>query len=139
MLGERRERKPQTQHNSSSDTPLLSQSSVFSGSNYLSESHQTDLHGSDIATVEPLLKQLKMDNTLQVRPVEYNQIKAKAIEDAKQMQASVIEAATKAGKEPPKYALLELIGKGTFGRVYKGYVLATSQKVSISKGSTGRT
>ncbi|RAL66877.1 hypothetical protein DID88_007659 [Monilinia fructigena] len=47
------------------------------------------------------------------------------------MQASVIEAATKAGKEPPKYALVELIGKGSFGRVYKGKDMVSAAIVAV--------
>jgi hypothetical protein len=47
--------------------------------------------------------------------------KTKAEEDAALMQASVIEAANKTKTTPPPYVLLELIGKGSFGRVYKGY------------------
>lgn len=54
---------------------------------------------------------------LQVRSTEFSSVKAKAIEDARQMQAHVIEECTKAGKDPPPYGLVELIGKGSFGRV----------------------
>ncbi|KAB8299166.1 hypothetical protein EYC80_001269 [Monilinia laxa] len=68
---------------------------------------------------------------LQVRNTEPLSVKAKAIEDARQMQASVIEAATKAGKEPPKYALVELIGKGSFGRVYKGKDMVSAAIVAV--------
>ena len=64
--------------------------------------------------------QLANMDKLQVRPAEFSSVKTKALEDARQMQATVIEMASKAGKDPPKYALLELIGKGSFGRVYKG-------------------
>jgi hypothetical protein len=60
-----------------------------------------------------------MMDKLQVRPAESSSVKAKAVEDARQMQAAVIDEAQKAGKTPPKYALMELIGKGSFGRVYK--------------------
>jgi hypothetical protein len=63
---------------------------------------------------------------LQVRSPELSSVKAKAIEDARQMQAHVIDECTKAGKDPPPYVLVELIGKGSFGRVYMGYVAATS-------------
>lgn len=46
-------------------------------------------------------------------------VREKAIEDAKEMQQRVVETANRANKDPPKYMLLELIGKGSFGRVYK--------------------
>jgi len=57
---------------------------------------------------------------LQVRSSEISNVKAKAQEDAKKMQAHVLDECKKAGKDPPSYALVELIGKGSFGRVYMG-------------------
>jgi hypothetical protein len=47
--------------------------------------------------------------------------KAKAVDAGRKMQASIIDAANKDGRDPPRYDLLELIGKGSFGLVYKGY------------------
>lgn len=52
--------------------------------------------------------------------------KQKAIEDAKRTQLSVLEECTRAGREPPPYKLLELIGKGSFGRVYKAAAAAAA-------------
>jgi protein-serine/threonine kinase len=47
--------------------------------------------------------------------------KFRAIEEAKQMQELVAERAKRAGdKETPPYDFIELIGKGAYGRVYKG-------------------
>lgn len=60
-----------------------------------------------------------MDNQLAVRSSDYGSVKTKAIEDAKAMQALVLDNARKSGRNPPKYVLMELIGKGSFGRVYK--------------------
>ena len=55
----------------------------------------------------------------------------KAFEDARKMQKSIIENCTKAGKEIPRYQLSELIGKGSFGRVYKASSQATGQLVAV--------
>jgi hypothetical protein len=60
-------------------------------------------------------------DSLQVRTTDHNSVKTKAVEDARQMQTKVIEECAKSGKHPPPYGLIELIGKGSFGRVYKGY------------------
>ena len=45
--------------------------------------------------------------------------KQKAIDDARKTQASILKDCAKTGREPPPYSLTELIGKGSFGRVYK--------------------
>lgn len=58
-------------------------------------------------------------------------IKQKAIEDAQKMQVIVEEECQKAGQEPPAYLLQELIGKGSFGRVYKASDLKTSRVVAV--------
>lgn len=47
-------------------------------------------------------------------------IGARAVEDAKNAQRGVNESAAKKGEAVPPYVLLELIGKGSYGRVYKG-------------------
>ncbi|KAH5497820.1 hypothetical protein HBI31_092290 [Parastagonospora nodorum] len=47
--------------------------------------------------------------------------KLRAVAEAKQMEELVAERAKRAGdKEPPPYEFFELIGKGAYGRVYKG-------------------
>ena len=45
--------------------------------------------------------------------------KIRQIEKAKEMQQIVEERANRAGVEPPQYEFLELIGRGSFGRVFK--------------------
>lgn len=57
--------------------------------------------------------------------------KQKALDDAAKMQKRVIEQCNKSGKEVPQYQLSELIGKGSFGRVYKATALKNKQLVAI--------
>ncbi|EKD19212.1 uncharacterized protein L3040_009348 [Drepanopeziza brunnea f. sp. 'multigermtubi'] len=74
----------------------------------------------------------RMDNSrLSVRPQETSHVKTKAVEDARQMQAKVNEECKKTGKDPPPYGLEELIGKGSFGRVYKGKDMKSAAVVAI--------
>lgn len=56
---------------------------------------------------------------LSAKSANVHSTKTKAVEDARQMQASVVEECKKSSRDPPNYLLLELIGKGSFGRVYK--------------------
>ncbi|KAF4981073.1 hypothetical protein FZEAL_3049 [Fusarium zealandicum] len=69
--------------------------------------------------------------SLQVRGPDFSVTKQKAIEDAKKMQKVVTEQCSKAGKDPPQYRLSELIGKGSFGRVYKATSVTTNQLVAV--------
>ncbi|KEY65976.1 hypothetical protein S7711_06634 [Stachybotrys chartarum IBT 7711] len=69
--------------------------------------------------------------SLQVRGSDASSTKQKALEDAKRMQAAVVEQCNKAGKEVPPFQFSELIGKGSFGRVYKAKSLKTNQLVAV--------
>lgn len=69
--------------------------------------------------------------TLQVRGIGVSATKQKALEDAKKMQLHIVEESNKAGKEPPPYQLLELIGKGSYGRVYTANDIKNSRVVAV--------
>lgn len=69
--------------------------------------------------------------TLQVGAADLSPTKKKAIEDAEKMQRSIVRECAEQGREPPPYALSELIGKGTFGRVYKAKASTTGQLVAV--------
>ena len=58
--------------------------------------------------------------------------KFRAMQEAKQMEELVAERAKRSGdKEPPPYEFHELIGKGAYGRVYKGKSRITGGLVAI--------
>ncbi|KAJ4287974.1 hypothetical protein N0V90_011989 [Kalmusia sp. IMI 367209] len=57
--------------------------------------------------------------------------KGRAIQQAKEMQDLVAERAKRSGDEPPPYDFYELIGKGAYGRVFKGKNRNTNGLVAI--------
>jgi protein-serine/threonine kinase len=57
--------------------------------------------------------------------------KARALQQAKEMQDLVAERAKRSGDEPPPYDFYELIGKGSYGRVFKGQNRNTGGLVAI--------
>ena len=62
----------------------------------------------------------KMDPTrLSVQPPAAG-TKSRAIQQAKDMEEIVAERAKRSGEEAPPYDFYELIGKGAYGRVFKG-------------------
>ncbi|UNI14641.1 serine/threonine protein kinase, STE, PAK/STE20 [Purpureocillium takamizusanense] len=69
--------------------------------------------------------------SLQVRWPEMSGTKQRALEDAKKMQKAVAEECAKSGREPPQYQLSELIGKGSFGRVYKATSQTSGELVAV--------
>ncbi|KAI5466255.1 kinase-like domain-containing protein [Mariannaea sp. PMI_226] len=69
--------------------------------------------------------------SLQVRGPDFSVTKQKALEDARKMQKMVAEQCAKVGKDAPPYHLSELIGKGSFGRVYKATAVTTNQLVAV--------
>ncbi|CAK7220570.1 hypothetical protein SCUCBS95973_004203 [Sporothrix curviconia] len=69
--------------------------------------------------------------TLQVRSAEFSVTRQKAFDDAAKMQAVIADECIKGGKPIPPYELQELIGKGSYGRVYKAKDLSTTQLVAV--------
>ncbi|OBT76929.1 hypothetical protein VF21_04138 [Pseudogymnoascus sp. 05NY08] len=58
-------------------------------------------------------------------------IRDRAVEDAEKAQRGVNERAVRAGEAAPPYVLVELIGKGSYGRVYKGEDTRTREVVAV--------
>lgn len=54
-----------------------------------------------------------------------------AVRLAQEQQRAVVEKCKRAKQPEPDYAFDELIGKGSFGRVYKGHPISSQQVVAI--------
>ncbi|KAI3325825.1 hypothetical protein HD806DRAFT_458058 [Xylariaceae sp. AK1471] len=70
--------------------------------------------------------------TLEIDVSDYSATKQKALEDARVMQASIVKECTDAGTDLPPYVFSELIGKGSFGRVYKATATGTKPGKLVS-------
>lgn len=64
-------------------------------------------------------------------PADCPAVRQKAVADAKKMQTSVTNECAEAGIDPPPYVLMELIGKGSFGRVYKAIGTGRPEFVAV--------
>ncbi|RKU49479.1 hypothetical protein DL546_008051 [Coniochaeta pulveracea] len=64
-------------------------------------------------------------------PTDCSSARQKAMADAKKMQATVTNECIEAGIDPPPYLLTELIGKGSFGRVYKAVGTGRPEFVAV--------
>lgn len=65
---------------------------------------------------------LKAMEPVRLQPPNMGGTKGRAMQQARDMEALVAERAKRSGEEPPPYDFYELIGKGAYGRVFKGSV-----------------
>ena len=65
---------------------------------------------------------LKGMEPVRLQPPNMGGTKGRAMQQARDMEALIAERAKRSGEEPPPYDFYELIGKGAYGRVYKGWV-----------------
>ncbi|GJN75972.1 hypothetical protein PLICBS_010083 [Purpureocillium lilacinum] len=63
--------------------------------------------------------------------IDTSETKRKALQDATKAQSAVVEECSASGESVPPYELAELIGKGSFGRVYKAIAKETGRHVAI--------
>ncbi|OAL44255.1 hypothetical protein IQ07DRAFT_550632 [Pyrenochaeta sp. DS3sAY3a] len=73
-----------------------------------------------ILRVDSCQEKLRAMESARLQPPTMGGTKARAIQQAKEMEVLVAERAKRSGDEPPPYDFYELIGKGAYGRVFKG-------------------
>jgi hypothetical protein len=97
-------------------------------------------HDSAQLDLDRVSRQLAKMETIRASllpPAMMTGTKARAIQQAKEMEALVAERAKRSGDEPPQYDFHELIGKGAYGRVFKGCV-GTTLKIDMADAATAR-
>ncbi|KAL2885448.1 Serine/threonine-protein kinase nak1 [Ceratocystis lukuohia] len=93
------------------------------------------LNSSSSSSIAPLVASAVPPNyaSLRLNQPRLSAAKQKALEDAKKMQARVLAEAAESKTDPPPYVLEELVGKGSYGRVYRARKrLATRNKAASS-------
>ncbi|KAH6638026.1 hypothetical protein C7974DRAFT_411474 [Boeremia exigua] len=85
----------------------------------------------DLDRVDRRLADMETIRNSLLPPAMVTGTKARAIGQAKEMEALVAERAKRSGDEPPQYDFYELIGKGAYGRVFKGKSRRTDNLVAI--------
>jgi protein-serine/threonine kinase len=78
--------------------------------------------------LDKVYRYLKDMEPARLQPPIMGGTKGRAMQQAKDMELLVAERAKRGGEEPPPYDFYELIGKGAYGRVYKGWVLHSETK-----------
>ena len=85
----------------------------------------------DLERVNSRLAKMDTVRNSLLPPAMVTGTKARAIQQAKEMETLVAERAKRSGDEPPQYDFHELIGKGAYGRVFKGKSRKTGGLVAI--------
>jgi protein-serine/threonine kinase len=77
-------------------------------------------HAIEPLRLDKVSRYLKGMESARLQPPAMGGTKARAMQQAREMELLVAERAKRSGEEPPPYDFFELIGKGAYGRVYKG-------------------